>query len=165
MRIFLYVITLFITHHIVSLIQASLHCLLGHRAVGGTIYETHLYNHHGIYSSNILVSDTYLDETESLDLYYAIPGILVALCAYWALPYDLFVVHIAGLALSTAAHLYLHTQYHLRQSWLARFPWFAKKQRLHLIHHKDMTKNFAVVEFFWDRVLGTYEEARVPVEV
>jgi sterol desaturase/sphingolipid hydroxylase (fatty acid hydroxylase superfamily) len=164
LRIFFYIATIFITHHIASFIQVSLHCLLGHRETGGFLYRTHLYQHHGIYSKDLLVSDKYIPEEKSLDFFYSIPVTAIALLAYLSLPFDLFLVHVVSMALSVYAHLYLHGQYHLKETWLSRFKWFSKRQQLHLVHHKNSTKNFAVLEFFWDRVLGTYQEAPVSLK-
>lgn len=158
-----YLVTLFLTHHIASLVQASLHCYLGHREVGGSLYNNHLYYHHGIYSEDAMVSETYMDEEESLTSYYFIPVMIIALLGYVFLPFDVFLVHISSLALSFYAHVYLHVQYHLRDTWLKRFKWFERKQTLHLLHHKNMLTNYAVVEFFWDKVLGTYQD--VPVSM
>jgi hypothetical protein len=162
LKIFFYIATIFITHHIVAFIQTFTHSGLGHREIGRSLYRTHLYNHHGIYSEEAMVSERYIDD-KSLDFYYVIPATIIALLAHQLLPLDLFIVHILSLTLSTSAHLYLHTRYHLRDTWLTRFEWFQKKQQLHLFHHKDMGKNFAVVEFFWDRVLGTFSDTHVAI--
>jgi sterol desaturase/sphingolipid hydroxylase (fatty acid hydroxylase superfamily) len=39
---------------------------------------------------------------------------------------------------------------------MQRFAWFRRKQELHFVHHRHANSNFAVIHFFWDRVLGTY---------
>ena len=39
---------------------------------------------------------------------------------------------------------------------LERFAWFRRKQQLHFVHHLHANSNFAVIDFFWDRLLGTY---------
>ena len=159
MRAILYLMTFLLTHHAASIIQLSLHRVLGHRKKCGYISRIHADEHHGIYSRNLLVSESYLDEAKSVDYFYAIPILLLAACVFLLVPLDIFLVHIATLSLSTFAHFYLHVQYHLRNTWLKRYQWFKRKQRLHLLHHRDMTRNYAVIEFFWDRVLGTFEDA------
>lgn len=40
---------------------------------------------------------------------------------------------------------------------LQRFGWFQQRRRLHLLHHTDLGKNYAVIEFGWDKVFGTYQ--------
>ena len=87
MQALLYLITLLITHHAASIIQASLHCFLGHRKKGGLINKIHAYEHHGIYSKDLLVSESYLDEAKSLDYLYAIPVTFLAICVYLTVPW------------------------------------------------------------------------------
>jgi hypothetical protein len=31
-----------------------------------------------------------------------------------------------------------------------------QQQELHFVHHRHANSNFAVIHFFWDRILGTY---------
>src|SRR6476620_5382944 len=47
-------------------------------------------------------------------------------------------------------------EYHVEGSRLHRFAWFRRKQELHFVHHRHANSNFAVIHFFWDRILGTY---------
>src|SRR5215510_9423551 len=47
-------------------------------------------------------------------------------------------------------------EYHVEGSRLQRFAWFRRKQELHFVHHRHANSNFAVIHFFWDRILGTY---------
>ena len=65
-------------------------------------------------------------------------------------------VQLAAMSLSFYGHVYLDKQYHLAGSWLDRFSWFKRKQQLHFIHHRHADCNFAVIDYFWDRLLGTY---------
>src|ERR1700730_19104441 len=43
-----------------------------------------------------------------------------------------------------------------RVTRLQRFAWFRRKQELHFVHHRHANGNFAVIHFFWDRILATY---------
>ena len=54
------------------------------------------------------------------------------------------------------AHVYFDKAYHVEGSRLERFAWFRRKQQLHFVHHLHANTNFAVIDFFWDRLLGTY---------
>jgi sterol desaturase/sphingolipid hydroxylase (fatty acid hydroxylase superfamily) len=56
------------------------------------------------------------------------------------------------------AHIFFDKEYHVAGSRLQRFAWFRRKQALHFAHHQNDDCNFAVIDFFWDRVLGTYKE-------
>jgi len=61
--------------------------------------------------------------------------------------------------ISYAAHAYVHEHYHLNRSWLDRWQWFRWRRSLHFVHHRDTTRNYAVIDFFWDRMLRTYTPA------
>ena len=63
---------------------------------------------------------------------------------------------VAVLAFVGDIHVFLDKEYHVEGSRLRRFAWFRRKQKLHFAHHRDVNCNFAVIDFFWDRVLGTY---------
>jgi len=95
--------------------------------------------------------------------YFLIPTILVAGGMFLVLPVDLFGVVTAASAASFCAHVYLDKQYHTEGSSLARFAWFRRKQQLHFVHHLYANSNFAVIDSFWDRLLGTYRSSNTDV--
>src|SRR2546422_10873008 len=97
-------------HYLGSLIQMSLHWFVGPRPLGGAIHRIHMLEHHGIYSGDALVADTYSDEEQSATAYYAAPAVALVGAAYATLPLDIFVVLVAALSASYAAHVYVHTQ-------------------------------------------------------
>jgi hypothetical protein len=57
--------------------------------------------------------------------------------------------------------IYFDKHYHVAGSWLGRFAWFRRKQQLHFLHHWYADCNFAVVDNFWDWLLGTYRSIGV----
>jgi sterol desaturase/sphingolipid hydroxylase (fatty acid hydroxylase superfamily) len=59
-------------------------------------------------------------------------------------------------AASFYAHVHFDKAYHVEGSKLARLAWFRRKRDLHFVHHLDADSNFAVIDFFWDKLLGTY---------
>ena len=61
--------------------------------------------------------------------------------------------------MSFYAHVFFDKEYHVEGSRLQRFAWFRRKQELHFVHHRHANCNFAVIHFFWDRILGTYRKA------
>jgi hypothetical protein len=63
---------------------------------------------------------------------------------------------VVACALSFYAHVFFDKEYHVEGSRMQRFAWFKRKQELHFVHHRHANSNFAVIHFFWDRVLGTY---------
>ena len=95
--------------------------------------------------------------------YFLIPTILVVGGMFLLLRFDLFLVVIAASAASFSAHVYLDKQYHAERSSLARFAWFKRKQQLHFVHHLHANSNFAVIDSFWDRLLGTYRSPNTDV--
>jgi sterol desaturase/sphingolipid hydroxylase (fatty acid hydroxylase superfamily) len=103
-----------------------------------------------------MVSEKYLAEHGNNTPFFLIPVAAVAVAAWSFMPLDLFVTHVAALALSFYAHVYLDAQYHVTGCWLGRFRWFRRKQLLHFVHHRHANTNFAVIDFFWDRLLGTF---------
>src|SRR4029077_6039012 len=92
-------------------------------------------------------------------LFFLMPVALVVGLSYLLLRLDLLVVQLAVMSLSFCGHYYLDNQYHVAGSWLGRFSGFRRKQQLHFIHHRHGNCNFAVIDFFWDRLLGTYRRA------
>lgn len=164
LKILVYTATLVLTHYIASFIQAFLHRVVAHRKFGGILRKNHLRYHHAIYSRNVMVSEKYIDEEKSLTIYYVLPAAIVASIDYLLLPLDIFLIHVSSLGLSFYAHVYVHVQYHLKDPWLKRFDWFNRKQALHILHHRNGSKNFAVLEFLWDRVFGTFQSAKVEVK-
>jgi sterol desaturase/sphingolipid hydroxylase (fatty acid hydroxylase superfamily) len=76
--------------------------------------------------------------------------------AYFTFPLGVFTIQIITAIASFAAHVYLDKQYHIAGSPLLRFAWFRRKQQLHFVHHTHGNSNFAIIDNFWDRFLGTY---------
>jgi len=66
------------------------------------------------------------------------------------------VPQLTAMSISFYVHLYFDKHYHVAGSWLGRFAWFRRKQQLHFLHHRHADCNFAVVDNFWDWLLGTY---------
>jgi sterol desaturase/sphingolipid hydroxylase (fatty acid hydroxylase superfamily) len=93
-----------------------------------------------------LLSPAYRNNEGNNTRYFFIPTILVAAVMFRVLPFDLFLVMAAASTGSFYGHVYL----------LARFAWFRRKRQLHLVHHLHGDSNFAVIDLFWDRLLGTY---------
>jgi sterol desaturase/sphingolipid hydroxylase (fatty acid hydroxylase superfamily) len=159
----LIVLTATCTHLVVSSSQTLFHYGLGHHRIGGIFYRNHIRFHHTHYAQGHLVSSTYRGNGGNNTPYFLIPTILVAGGMFLVLPFDLFLVVTAASASSFCLHVYLDNQYHAEGSNLARFAWFRRKQQLHFFHHLHANSNFAVIDFFWDRLLGTYQNPDMDV--
>ena len=75
---------------------------------------------------------------------------------YFPLPSELLLTAAVASAAPFYAHVYFDREYHISDSRFGRFAWFRRKQQLHFTHHLHANSNFAVIDFFWDRLLGTY---------
>ena len=144
------------THLVMSFAQTLIHYKLGHHPMGGKFFRNHINFHHAHYSKDHLVSRTYLGDEGNNTPFFFIPVFLVGACTYLVLPVDLFVAQLVACAASFYAHVFLDKAYHIEGSRLQRFAWFRRKQELHFVHHRHANSNFAVIHFFWDRILGTY---------
>jgi sterol desaturase/sphingolipid hydroxylase (fatty acid hydroxylase superfamily) len=155
-EIFLCSLTATTAHLLMSLGQTLFHRYLGHRGIGGRFFENHLYIHHRNYSGNHVVSEQYLNKESNNTPFFLIPVTLVISLGCLFLPLDLFIVQLTAMSISFYVHLYFDKHYHVAGSWLGRFAWFRRKQQLHFLHHRHADCNFAVVDNFWDWLLGTY---------
>lgn len=155
----LFLVTAFATHLVMSFGQTLMHYKLGHRPLGGKLFRNHINFHHTYYSKDHLVSRTYRSEEGNNTPFFLIPVCLVGTITYFVLPLDLFIVQMIACAVSFYAHVLFDKEYHVEGSWLQKFAWFRRKQELHFVHHRHADKNFAVIHFFWDGILGTYRRA------
>jgi hypothetical protein len=152
----LFLMTAVATHLVMSFAQTLMHYKLGHHPMGGKFFRNHINFHHTYYSKDHLVSRTYLGDEGNNTPFFFIPVFLVGACTYLVLPVDLFVAQLVACAASFYAHVFFDKEYHIEGSRLQRFAWFRRKQELHFVHHRHANSNFAVIHFFWDRILGTY---------
>src|ERR1700738_4590066 len=152
----LFLVTAAVTHLVMSFAQTLMHYKLGHHSMGGKFFRNHINFHHTYYSKDHLVSRTYLGDEGNNTPFFFVPVFLVGACTYFVLPVDLFAVQVVACALSFYAHVFFDKEYHVEGSRMQRFAWFRRKQELHFVHHRHANSNFAVIHFFWDRVLGTY---------
>jgi sterol desaturase/sphingolipid hydroxylase (fatty acid hydroxylase superfamily) len=152
----LFLVVAVATHLVISFAQTLMHCKLGHHLMGGKFFRNHINFHHTYYSKDHLVSRAYLGDEGNNTPFFLIPVFLVGACTYLVLPLDFFVVQGVACVASFYAHVFFDKEYHVEGSRLQRFAWFRRKQELHFVHHRHADSNFAVIHFFWDRILGTY---------
>src|SRR6202045_2902294 len=156
LKLSLFLVTAVATHLVMSFGQTFLHYKVAHNPIGGKLFRNHINFHHTHYAEDHLVSRTYLGDEGNITPYFLIPVFLVGGCVYFLLPLNLFVVTVIASAASFYAHVFFDKEYHVEGSWLQRFAWFRRKRELHFVHHRHANSNFAVIHFFWDRILGTY---------
>src|SRR5688572_8079762 len=151
------------TYYFAAFIQTLLHRIFGHHDRIRPVYITHARGHHGKYPPSKLLTDVWLDSEQHVMWYYAIPFAPVAVIILIAFGPWLFFTHSAAMILAIWWHIYLHKQYHLRKSPWERFKWFREKRELHFIHHRQVHKNYAIVEYWMDNLLGTRQQPTTPV--
>ncbi|MFL6353839.1 MAG: hypothetical protein ACJ74Z_18595 [Bryobacteraceae bacterium] len=152
----LLLLTAVVTHLLISFSQTLMHYGLGHRRLGGILFRNHIHYHHVHYSKGHLVSLVHTKNDGNNTPFFLIPIALMIASTYFIFPIGVFTVQIITATASFAAHVYLDKQYHTAGSLLLRFAWFRRKQQLHFVHHTHGNSNFAIIDNFWDRLLGTY---------
>jgi sterol desaturase/sphingolipid hydroxylase (fatty acid hydroxylase superfamily) len=124
-------------------------------------------HHQKLYPPSDYKSDTYRDagkdSTTKFFLAITIPMIvgLIVLGVFLHMPlYLMAIALVEALALGWL-HDYLHDAFHIKNHKLSKVPvlkhFFVVWDDLHYIHHVDMTKNYGIFTFFWDKVFGTFE--------
>ena len=156
LEVSLFVVTIVGTHLMVSFSQTFLHYKLAHRPLGGKLFRNHINFHHSYYAKDHLVSASYIGKDVNNTPFFFLPVLIVGVFSYFALPFEFFVVQVIACAASFYAHVFFDKEYHIENSHLRRFAWFRRKQELHFVHHRHADSNFAVLDFFWDRLLGTF---------
>jgi hypothetical protein len=152
----LLLLTAVVTHLLISFSQTVMHYGLGHRRLGGIFFRNHIHFHHVHYSKDHLVSQAHFKNDGNNTPFFLIPVSLLLSSMYLVFPLEVFLIQIIIAIASFSAHVYLDNQYHIVRSPLSRFAWFRHKQQLHFVHHTHDNSNFAIIDNFWDRLLGTY---------
>ncbi len=155
----LFVAVMLATHLVMSFGQTLMHYWLGHRRLGGAFFRNHIKFHHGalcFQGSSHVRRFPVLENDDNNTPFFAVPVVLAGVAAWFVLPHELFLAVPLGAAASFFVHVWFDRAYHVEGTCLERFAWFRHKQRLHFVHHLHANTNYAVVDFFWDRLFGTY---------
>jgi sterol desaturase/sphingolipid hydroxylase (fatty acid hydroxylase superfamily) len=105
-----------------------------------------------------LVSLVHIKNDGNNTPFFLIPVALMIASTYFIFPLGMFTIQIITAFASFSLHVCLDKQYHIAGSLLLRFAWFRRKQQLHFVHHTHGNSNFAIIDNFWDRLLGTYRD-------
>jgi hypothetical protein len=153
-----FIIVMAATHLTMSFIQTLMHYRLGHRPMGGFLFRNHITFHHAYYAKGHLATSVSEGNEGNNTPYFVCPLLLVGSTLFFMLPTGLFIAMTLASVASFYAHVWFDEAYHLKGSWLERFAWFRRKRQQHFVHHLHANRNFAVIDFFWDVALGTYQE-------
>lgn len=151
-------LTFWVVVQIMAFIQAFLHKYFGHKPITGfkLLNQIHTLSHHKIYTPNQFETAEYDKNEKNITYAFLIPVGILSSVAYGIFPVEFFIVVVSGSAISYLLQIYLHTHYHLSESWLLRYPWFRRLKALHQIHHIYPDKNYGLINFSFDRVTGTF---------
>jgi sterol desaturase/sphingolipid hydroxylase (fatty acid hydroxylase superfamily) len=148
----------FTTYYVAAAAQAVIHRLLAHRREHPLLYQEHITGHHDAYPQKALLQDRWLTSQKWALWRIVVPMCLPSGAIALALQNRVATAHLAGLLFSIAWHAWLHRQYHAWQSPLTRFAWFRRKRAWHFVHHQAPDVNFALVETWVDRAMGTFRK-------
>lgn len=148
-------------HLVTSFVQTALHRLFGHGHAGdgflaAHIGSSHIDGHHTIYSRGRLVQPEYSDEDKSITILYVLPAFMAVAPAFMVFPLAFAWGFTTGIVLSYALHVFLHAQYHLSDALFRDQKWFRTLRMLHMVHHRQQDRNYAVIDLYWDKLMGTY---------
>lgn len=135
-----------------------------HQPFMGRFNKSHMTHHEVLYPSGKFFSEKYLDAGKDNTTYtFLIAGAPIVLFPFllWFLGViSLFslVLIIAEIAVVGYLHDYLHAAFHVQGHWLHKVPGFDKLTKLHEVHHDDMSKNFGIYLFAWDKLFKTFKE-------
>jgi sterol desaturase/sphingolipid hydroxylase (fatty acid hydroxylase superfamily) len=139
-----------------------------HNPLLGPFYRAHQYHHEVNYPADHFYSTTYLSSgkfsTVYLFLAAGIPLLFLPVLG-WLLgffSFTLMVVLLAEIGSIGLANNYLHDWFHIKNHIAHSIPYFgllfSKWTQLHIIHHKDQSKNFGIFSFMFDKLFKTYQE-------
>jgi sterol desaturase/sphingolipid hydroxylase (fatty acid hydroxylase superfamily) len=146
------------TYYAASIVQVVAHRFFGHVDRLRPVFESHTAGHHGTYRNEALLSDSWVPAERHVMWYFVPLFAPMVFAVYLVAPFAIFAAHVFGLTFAIWWHVFLHQQYHLRGSIFERFQWFQRKQQLHFVHHRHVRRNYAIVEFWLDHLLGTLEK-------
>jgi len=118
----------------------------------------HILGHHAFYpDSKTLVSRTFIyGQGRRSSIYALLPWLLLqTVLQFTILSLRNYVICLGGEIAIVVLINYLHTEMHVRDSWLENFSWFIRARRVHAIHH-DRDINYMVADHLWDRAFATY---------
>lgn len=143
------------TYYFVAVIQTVFHKLYGHKNRINVIFRAHAKGHHGKYRPSNLLTDTWIDSEQHVMWYYSIPVVPVLILLIFFASVEIVTGFSCGLVFSIWWHIFLHKQFHLKNSFFEKYSWFQKKRELHFIHHLNVKTNYAIIEYWIDNLMGT----------
>jgi sterol desaturase/sphingolipid hydroxylase (fatty acid hydroxylase superfamily) len=135
-----------------------------HQRWMGKLYKAHMTHHEVLYPSHDFSSAEYRDAgKDSTTWTFIVLGAPLLVSPVLAavtgcISFGLAVWLVAVLGFFGLLNSWIHDWMHLTSHWSHLIPGFSKLVELHRVHHVDMSKNFGIFSFIWDKVCKTYKE-------
>lgn len=138
-----------------------------HQPWMGRLTTSHMAHHQKLYPPTDMLSDKYRsagkDSTVWIFAGLSIPVLAVPVVAWLFGLVSLFTAAyvIGEMILLGWLHDYVHDSFHIRGHWLRKVPFLNKLhthfEKLHFVHHVDMSKNFGIFFSAWDKLFKTFK--------
>ena len=129
------------------------------------MYQLHK-NHHTIYYPPTQLLDNkpyktgYTYYLADGTMTFGPPSILIMGSAY-LINQEFFFKIIPNIILFAFLADYIHTNIHIKNSWLEKYDWFLRIRERHFIHHKYTTKNMNIIDMNLDKLIKTYKDKTI----
>jgi sterol desaturase/sphingolipid hydroxylase (fatty acid hydroxylase superfamily) len=162
------IVVAILTFLVVTLFGHIAHWCL-HQPWAGKVHQAHLTHHIRLYPPSDFMSVQYRDAgkdaTPKFFILTGAPLILapIILCGLGVIHWPVMLTILLTEAVVGYPHNYLHDAFHIQDHWMSRV-WpidrlFKLWVELHYIHHVDMTSNYGIYTFLWDKVFGTFRRS------
>ena len=125
-------------------------------------------HHLKMYPPSDMLSDTYRsagkDSTVWIFAVLSLPVVAIPVVAwlFGLVSLSTAVIVLGEMLLFGWLHDHVHDSFHVRGHWLRRVPLLnklhAKFEKLHFVHHVDMSKDFGIFFSLWDKLFGTFKD-------
>ncbi len=163
-----FLLTILITFVLITLFGFVVHWGL-HQPWAGKYNNAHMTHHLKLYPPEDFTSESYRhagkDNTVVTFAVASIPMILtpIVLGLLGILSWPLAITVVVVELVLGFLHDHIHNAFHIKNHWMSRVPVlrdiFQVWARLHYLHHVDMTKNYGIFVFHWDRIFRTFWKA------
>jgi sterol desaturase/sphingolipid hydroxylase (fatty acid hydroxylase superfamily) len=134
-----------------------------HQSWAGRFNKSHMAHHQKLYPPSDYQSETYRNPGKDNTVFiFVIPSIFmlaipVVLGAVGVVAWWLTGVMVAEMLMIGWLHDTIHDAFHLTGHPLNKWRAFREWNRLHFVHHQDMSRNYGIFGFGFDKVFGTFE--------
>lgn len=136
---------------------------LFHSPISGMFYRGHMAHHNGLYPITDFYSTKYKTPKgirNNTPLLYVPFFVVIIGALFILLPLKLFLIVGIELFVVSVVNDQVHMLTHIKPNMFEQFKWFQQLRKIHYHHHIDTDKNYGIIFFFWDRILGTFEKVK-----